>query len=115
MPGETILLLQTLEDSPVTLTQSKNWTAADPVLSQVKLKLQTDWQYNAEDELKPYFKRRRELSIHDGCILWGSRVVILEKGRSKVLNMLHTGHPGNSRMNRSYVWWPGIDSDLKKK
>ena len=42
VPGETILLLQTLEDSPVTPAQIKNWTAADPVLSQVKLKLQTD-------------------------------------------------------------------------
>ena len=39
IPGETILLLQTLNESPVTPTQIKTWTANDPVLSQVKLKV----------------------------------------------------------------------------
>ena len=35
MPGETVLLLETLQSSPITATQIKAWTARDSVLSRV--------------------------------------------------------------------------------
>ena len=36
LPGETILLMDTLESSPVSATQIRTWTANDPVLSRVR-------------------------------------------------------------------------------
>ena len=45
MPGETVLLLHTLEESPVTQTLIKQWTDRDPLLSHVRLHmLQNDCQ-----------------------------------------------------------------------
>ena len=52
----------------------------------------------------------------DGCVLWGSRVVVPKAGHEKVLDELHEGHPRVSRMKglRGMVWWPGIDKVLKR-
>ena len=117
VPGETILLLDMLNSLPVTSEQIKQWTSKDPVLSKVKIMIQQGWEYSKESDLTPYQKRKDELSVHDGCLLWGTRVVVPPPGRNKIANELHEGHPGITRMKalgRSFVWWPRIDKDLEE-
>jgi len=44
--------------------------------------------------------------------------VIPAEGHEKMLDQLHQGHPGISRMKslaRSYCWWPGMDKELENK
>ena len=61
---------------------------------------------------------KTELSLQDSCILWGSRVIIPGPGRKAVLEKLHAGHQGMSRMKSlahmyMYVWWPVMDADTE--
>ena len=110
--------METIQASPITAIQIKQWTARDNVLSRVLKYVQHGWPELVDDvDLKPYFARRSELSLHDGCLLWGSRVVIPPRGREEILQVLHESHIGISRMKslaRNYVWWPKIDEALER-
>ena len=56
---------------------------------------------NDHDELlKPYFSRQTELSVQDGCVLWGNKIIILTAGKLEVLQEIHEASPGSTHMKQ---------------
>ena len=90
LPGETILLTEHLEGIPVHSGHTKGWTKRDPDHSQVLRYTLEGWPKAVNsDELTSYYTKRTELSVEDGGILWGTRVIVPPQGRSKFLSELH--------------------------
>ena len=113
-PPEVVLLMEHLENSPMTATEIRKTTARDPVLARVLQNVQSGRpdECGAEELNKPYWLRRTELSTQQGCLLWGSRVVVPTSLRTSMLKELHDTHPGVSRMKSlgcMFVWWLGFD------
>ena len=94
IPQETALFLQMLDATPATSSLIRQWTRRDPILPKI-----INMVYHGHDidgtnqDFKPYQVRQTELSIEEGILLWGSRVLIPPQGRDVLLQELHEGHP----------------------
>jgi transposase InsO family protein len=93
----------------------------DDVCQQVIKHLRNGWPsklaQNCSPDLKIFYNRRENLQQVQGCLTYGSRIVIPSAHRKRTLVQLHRGHPGMDRMMalaRSYVYWPKIDEDVKQ-
>lgn len=76
-----------LDSLPVTAKDIATETESDPVLAKVKHHVLSGWpKYIPEEALQPYMKRKFDLTVEDGCVLWGFKVVIPERLQSRLLS-----------------------------
>ena len=117
LPVDNMIYSLQIDTLPVTSDEIKAETLNDHVLKRVLEFLQNGkWPDKITDDIKPYYNKRNELSIEEGIILWGLRVIIPVKFRNKVLEELHQNHPGISRMkslSRIHIWFPNIDKEIE--
>ena len=68
--------------------------------------------------LKQFFQVASELSVEDGMLLRGNRIVIPMALRAQVLNRLHEEHLGINKCRdraRESVWWHSLNRELEAK
>ena len=104
---------------PVSAKNIATETIHDPILSKVMFFTINGWP-EADDmdmELQAYYRKRHEMTVEEGCLLWGIWTIIPGKYREIMLRELHESHPGMIRMKslaRQHVWWPLIDEAIEK-
>ena len=111
------LLAEHLQKAPHKATSVAQATRTDSELAHVYKDVMAGWPDQVEDTLKGFFTNRSELSTEQGCVLWGTRVIIPSKMRKAVLKEIHSGHQGivkTKALARNFVWWPNLDSDMEQ-
>jgi transposase InsO family protein len=66
-------------------------------------------------QIRMFWHVKEELSVEDGLVLCGSRIVVPAEKRREVLQRLHMSHQGIERTRRrarQTVFWPGINVDI---
>lgn len=116
---DTVLMIHTVgsqiqADDPTILRKQ---SSSDPMISTAMRYTREGWPAKLEnhDSAAAFQKVAESLSISNGCLMYGARVVIPKKLQSKVLQLLHMGHFGMERMKqlaRTAVYWPNINADI---
>ena len=84
-----------LDELPVDSKDISRDTWRDPVLARVlEYTLTGRPSHVTDEELKPYFTRGNELTADQGCVLWGTRVIILPLLWNGLLQELREEHTG---------------------
>ncbi|UYV72597.1 K02A2.6-like [Cordylochernes scorpioides] len=106
------------EHAAINSSEVAKLTSKDPILSKIKFWAMNGWpERKVDDKFKDFVSKSNEISIHKDCLLWGSRVIIPERLRKDILNLLHDTHIGIVRtkaLARGLCWWPKMDGDIER-
>lgn len=90
-------------------------TKKEPQLQALIKAIETDnWTDKA---IKDFTIVKDELSVYNGMVLRGNRIIIPLTLRNKAVELPHAGHQGivkTKRLIREKVWFPGIDQMAKE-
>ena len=118
---ESINLAEYLRISDTRLHQIQRLTASDSQLQTLRETIITGWP-NAKDlaplNIREFWTIREELTIQNGIIYKGHRVVIPKEMRKEILGRIHSSHLGAEsclRKARDIVYWPHMNTDVKEE
>ena len=90
------------------------WDEQDYKNFKWKLKETTPYKYSIPSQVTPYHSMRDKLSIYDGLVFKGERLVVSQILRAEIKRDLHASHAGVEgclRRARESVYWPGMNSE----
>ena len=89
-------------------------SAMDAELNRVKLALNREDRNMALEHYRPHFEN---ISSKWGLTFLNDKIVVPTELREKLLDTLHFGHAGTSKMTAEakIFWWPNINKDIEEK
>ncbi|XP_062557899.1 uncharacterized protein K02A2.6-like [Armigeres subalbatus] len=111
-PENKFMVLAVMESAAIDVQELENTTNSDAILGIVKQCLRSgNWD---KDEAKPFLPFKHELGFVGDMLVRGNKLVVPTALKTRMLDIAHEGHPGESVMKRRLrdrVWWPGMDND----
>ncbi|XP_051782584.1 uncharacterized protein K02A2.6-like [Erpetoichthys calabaricus] len=116
---ESVNMIQYLPISEERINVIRSETAKDDTLQTLIKTLREGWPTNRRDipsKIDHYYSIQDELSIQDGIVFKGERVVIPDALRSDTIQRVHSAHLGIEgclRRARECLYWPGMNAQIK--
>ena len=113
-------ITQQLSARSDSLNQLRVFTQADDELALLKHTIMQGWPSSIKQVppvLQPYWTFREDLTVEDGLILKGTRIVIPDKNNEAILKLIYEGHLGLNKCKlcaKETGYWPGLNDQLEK-
>ena len=115
---DTEIINSVFTNMPITVSDLKNKIENDESYKKIRNLIENDNQNKKDwENCDAYYRIKNELSVVDGLIFRGDRVVIPTDLRCDVLKLTHETHIGIVKMKqriRVLYWWPNFDKDVEK-
>ena len=113
------VVVQSLPATEQRLLQIKQLQTEDEACQTITKYCQSGWpeKQKVDAGVKPYYPIAAELSVENGLLMRGCRIVIPPSLRKEMLARIHTGHQGIVKCRergRQSVWWPGMSRELEE-
>lgn len=105
--------------SAETLSQLKEATAADNIIQAVCERHRKGWpekRRSVDRNLHSYWPMRHNISIQNGIVMVGDKIIIPQNFKKVILERLHLAHQGVQRTKakaRRVLYWPGMARDIE--
>jgi hypothetical protein len=112
------MVISSLPVSDRKLQEIKTLTDQDDQLVLLKKTILKGWpeaRHQCPSQILAYWNYRDELTSIDGLIMKGNKIIIPKAIRSKMLELVHSGHMGVEKClsrARDVMFWPGISADI---
>ena len=116
---EEIDMVEFLPITAERLAELREKTERDESLQQLKQVIRNGWPDRKEEvpaEIRNYFHFREELTIQDGILFKGNRVIVPGALRPYMVKKVHASHIGVEgclRKARDVLFWPGMSAEIK--
>jgi len=117
---DLVHIVSSVPISKTRIDEVRGATLSDESLQELSNVIVTGWP-DTKDYLSPsvklYFSYRDELTVQDGIIYRGERVVIPQSMRRTAKERVHDGHLGINaclRRARDVMYWPGMSADIRQ-
>lgn len=113
-------VLASLPASPDTLHRYRTAQREDSTCQQLLTLCQDGWpahQGQVATALQRFWPMRGEMTVDDGLLLRGNRIVVPQQLQKETLAKIHSGHQGMRKCQQrisTAVWWPGITHQLEQ-
>ena len=113
-------IVESLPASEQQLQRIKQFQRQDQVCKQIIQFCQTTWPDKTllSQDIQPYYSMASEISVENGLLMRGCRIVIPSELQQEMLNKIHDGHLGITKCRaraRQSIWWPGLSKQLEEK
>ena len=114
--------INAVDDMPISgerIKELQEHTEADETLQEVRETIQHGWPENKSDvsiNVSVYFDIRDELTVQNGLIFKGNRIVIPKTLRKFMMENIHASHIGVEgclRRARESLFWPAMNAEIK--
>ena len=112
-------MIKALPASDSKLREIQQAQDQDKVCLEIKKQCLNGWpeKNQVSNAVKPYWQVRGELTIAQGLVLKGTRLVIPASMQRQTPNQIHEGHKGITKCReraKISVWWPGLSAQIKE-